>query len=112
MDSASSAERVIENLDGRELDGRRITVQKSKRKVARPSTPGRYLGLGRRYEPRPYLNRFPDRRFDDRRYDDRRYDDRRYDDRRDERRYDDRRDDRRYDDRRDLDRRYNDDRRR
>jgi RNA recognition motif-containing protein len=113
MDTRAAAESVIDNLDGKELDGRRLTVQKSKRKSGRPPTPGQYLGIpkrdfgGRRggFGGGRFDN---NRRYDDRRYDDRRYDDRRYDDRRyDDRRYDDRRyDDRRYDDRRNDDRRY------
>lgn len=44
MESAAAAESVISGLDGRDLDGRRIQVQKSKRKGGRPATPGQYLG--------------------------------------------------------------------
>lgn len=105
MHSVAAAEKVIDNLDGRELDGRRITVAKSKRKAGRPPTPGRYLGFPRSvFQPFPFSftlliflgggGGYGRGRYE-RRYDDRRYDDRRYDDRYDNRRYDDRYDDRR-----------------
>jgi len=100
METAVGANSVIESLDGRELDGRKLTIQKAKRKLARPATPGQYLGFGRKYES-SYGRDFRGRGGYDRRFDDRRRYDNRYDDRRDDRRYDDRRyEDRRYEDRR------------
>ncbi|KAL2918839.1 hypothetical protein HK105_201673 [Polyrhizophydium stewartii] len=109
-------------LDGAELLGRQIIVQKAKRGRPRTPTPGEYRGPPKdpygdrrrddRYDDRRRDDRYGRDRYDDRRRDDRygrdRYDDRRYDDRYSRDRYDDRRrDDRygrdRYDDR---DRRY------
>jgi len=128
METAPEADACIANLNGTELKGRTMTVEKARRGRARTPTPGRYFGPPKRgddherpYDPRPYDSRYSERgggyggRYDDRRYDDRygappRYDYDRYDSRRrdyDRRDYD-RGYDRRYDDRRDrdYDRRY------
>jgi len=132
MENAADADACVANLNGTDLKGRNLSIEKARRGRARTPTPGRYFGPPKRadnyerpYDPRPYDSRYSERgpsRYDDRRgggggggYDDRYgpppsryggggYDDRRYDDRR----YDDR-DRRRYDDRRydrDYDRRY------
>jgi len=130
METAADAEACVANLNGTEMKGRNITVEKARRGRARTPTPGRYFGPPKRadegyekpYDPRPYDSRYSERYGDrggggggySRGYDDRRggYGDDRYgpppsrygggyDDRRyDDRRYDDR------DRRRDYDRRY------
>lgn len=122
MDTPEEADAAVAGMNGVELQGRAISVEKARRGRARTPTPGRYYGPPKRddvrgggerpYEPRSYDSRYsdyPPRRgrddYDDRRgggggrYDDRRYDDRRgggggYD------RYDDRRGGGGYDDRR------------
>lgn len=38
------AEEAVENLNGYDLEGRRIRVEKAKRNQPRDKTPGRYLG--------------------------------------------------------------------
>eukprot|EP00013_Stygamoeba_regulata_P019462 CAMPEP_0177650358 /NCGR_PEP_ID=MMETSP0447-20121125/11898_1 /TAXON_ID=0 /ORGANISM="Stygamoeba regulata, Strain BSH-02190019" /LENGTH=234 /DNA_ID=CAMNT_0019153219 /DNA_START=45 /DNA_END=745 /DNA_ORIENTATION=- len=122
-------DKIVDELNNTDLNGRRLNVEKAKRGRPRTPTPGRYLGRARvgrdgrdRYDPyerRDYRDRRDDYRpryDDDRRdrydrYDDRRggydrgYDDRRggYDDRRGYDRYDDRRGYDRYDDRRGYD---------
>ncbi|KAG9016598.1 hypothetical protein FRB90_002879 [Tulasnella sp. 427] len=132
METAADAEAAIAALNGTDLKGRNMTVDKARRGRARTPTPGRYYGPPKRsddyerpYDPRPYDSRYADRgRYEDRYrgYDDRYGPPRHYDDRRnDDRRYDDRREDRRggggsgggggggrYDDRRYDDRRYDD----
>ncbi|XP_073028022.1 uncharacterized protein [Primulina eburnea] len=45
MDSAEDANRCIKYLDQSVLEGRYITVERSRRKRARTPTPGHYLGL-------------------------------------------------------------------
>ncbi|KAJ8549204.1 hypothetical protein K7X08_032911 [Anisodus acutangulus] len=45
MDSLEDAERCIKHLNQSVLEGRYITVEKSRRKRARTPTPGHYLGL-------------------------------------------------------------------
>jgi len=125
MEQVADADAAIAALNGTELLGRAIVVEKARRARARTPTPGQYHGPPKRdYHNRPYQPRgYDDRRggrYDDR-YDDRRgggYDRDRYDDRRggydrhDDRRHDDR-DRRGYDDRRGSydDRRGYDDRR-
>jgi len=85
MESGEVADQIIEKLDGRELDRRKLSIQKSRRQDPRQSTPGAYLGYSR---PRPGF--YPSRRpyYNDyggggggRRYDDRRYERRDYHDR-------------------------------
>jgi len=110
METAEAAEAAIASLNGTEIMGKAISIEKARRGRARTPTPGRYFGPPKRterpYDPRPYDSRYarrddrPPRDFDRRGYGGR--DERRYDDRRDDRgRYDDRRfDDRRLDDRR------------
>ncbi|KAG9042654.1 hypothetical protein FS837_010593 [Tulasnella sp. UAMH 9824] len=128
METGADADAAIAGLNGTDLKGRNITVDKARRGRARTPTPGRYYGPPKRaddyerpYDPRPYDSRYAERgRYEDRyrgyddrygpprHYDDRRYDDRRYDDRREDRRGGGggggggggRYDDRRYDDRR------------
>ncbi|XP_022879764.1 serine/arginine-rich splicing factor SR45a-like isoform X3 [Olea europaea var. sylvestris] len=45
MDSAEDANRCVKHLNQSVLEGRYITVEKSRRKRARTPTPGHYLGL-------------------------------------------------------------------
>ncbi|XP_047321035.1 serine/arginine-rich splicing factor SR45a-like [Impatiens glandulifera] len=45
MDSMDDADRCVKYLNQSVLDGRCITVEKSRRKSARTPTPGRYLGM-------------------------------------------------------------------
>ncbi|KAK9164607.1 hypothetical protein Syun_005509 [Stephania yunnanensis] len=45
MDSVEDAERCIKHLNQSVLEGRYITVEKSRRKRPRTPTPGHYLGL-------------------------------------------------------------------
>lgn len=119
MVTSDQAEAAKEGLQGEQIEGRTLSIEKARRAKPRTPTPGKYFGPPKR-DPRP---RFDDRRGprgggygrDDpyryRGYDrggyDRRYDDRSYG--RDDRGY---RDDRRYEDRggyRDYDRRDRDD---
>eukprot|EP01125_Pyxidicula_operculata_P012276 TRINITY_DN402_c0_g2_i3.p1 TRINITY_DN402_c0_g2~~TRINITY_DN402_c0_g2_i3.p1 ORF type:complete len:116 (-),score=30.48 TRINITY_DN402_c0_g2_i3:186-533(-) len=44
MSNSKEADDVIDALNGRDLDERRLTVEKSKRGGPRKPTPGRYLG--------------------------------------------------------------------
>jgi len=44
MASEKEAEEVIANLNGRELDGKPLTIEKARRAGPRKATPGRYLG--------------------------------------------------------------------
>lgn len=120
METSEEADAAITALNGNDLMGKVITVEKARRGRARTPTPGRYYGPPKRhdnerpYDPRPYDSRY--REYDDRygryggggrgRYDDyrREYDRggyRDYDSGRGERdRYDYDRSYRRYDDRR------------
>jgi len=103
MVTPEQAEAAREGLQGEQIDGRTLSIEKARRAKPRTPTPGKYFGPPKRDGPRP---RFDDRRRgggggygrDDpyryrgyeRRYDDRSYDrgyDRGY---RDDRRYDDR----------------------
>ncbi|KAG8969767.1 hypothetical protein FRC03_001112 [Tulasnella sp. 419] len=117
METATEADACIAALNGTDVHGKPISIERARRGRARTPTPGRYFGPPKRiddrerpYDPRPYDSRYAPSRYDDRRYDDRRYEDRYgppprpyYEDRR---RYDDRRDYERRDyDRRDYDRR-------
>jgi len=111
METAEEADTAVATLNGTELMGRTLSIERARRGRARTPTPGRYYGPPKRreserpYDPRPYDSRYS--RDDDRRrpryderpprdyerggyrdYDrggyrdyDRRYDDRRYDDR-------------------------------
>ncbi|KAI8064577.1 hypothetical protein BC940DRAFT_91414 [Gongronella butleri] len=66
MASAEDADRAIDAMNGQEIDGRNITVEKAKRSKARTPTPGRYHGppkRGRhRMDPRDY--RYRESRYD------------------------------------------------
>ncbi|OAQ94491.1 RNA recognition domain-containing protein [Purpureocillium lilacinum] len=111
MVTSEQAEAAKEGLQGEQIEGRTLSIEKARRARPRTPTPGKYFGPPKR-DPRP---RFDDRRRggygggpggsgrDDYRYrgdrgQERRYDDRRYDDSRggydrgyrEERRYDDR----------------------
>ncbi|KAJ6444198.1 DUF1793-domain-containing protein [Purpureocillium lavendulum] len=112
MVTSDQAEAAKEGLQGEQIEGRTLSIEKARRARPRTPTPGKYFGPPKR-DPRP---RFDDRRRggygggaggsgrDDYRYrgyergNERRYDDRRYDDSRsgydrgyrEERRYDDR----------------------
>ncbi|CAK5275426.1 unnamed protein product [Mycena citricolor] len=116
METPEEADAAIASLNGTELAGKTLNIQKARRGRARTPTPGRYYGPPKRdderpYDPRPYDSRYS-RDNDDRRrggrYDDHRdrrdYDRRDYDRRDDYRGRDYDRDDRdrrsRYDDRR------------
>uniref|UniRef100_A0A6B2LIR3 RRM domain-containing protein n=1 Tax=Arcella intermedia TaxID=1963864 RepID=A0A6B2LIR3_9EUKA len=44
MANGREADEVINQLNGRELDGKPLTIQKARRKAPRKATPGRYLG--------------------------------------------------------------------
>ncbi|ORX56277.1 hypothetical protein DM01DRAFT_1017499 [Hesseltinella vesiculosa] len=48
MHSSDEAERALESVNGMEVDGRVITVEKAKRSKARTPTPGRYYGPPKR----------------------------------------------------------------
>jgi len=115
METGEEADAAIAALNGTELMGKIMTVDKARRGRARTPTPGRYYGPPKRneherpYDPRPYDSRYS-RDYDDRRNNGRgggRYDEHRggrdYDrykdyDRGDRDRHHDR--ERRYDDRR------------
>ncbi|KAI8843103.1 hypothetical protein BC829DRAFT_401054 [Chytridium lagenaria] len=98
LDSANAA---VDGMNGAEIDGRPIKVEKAKRAGARNPTPGKYHGPPKREDR--FVDRYDDRRGD--RYDRRDRYDGRDRDRNDDRRYE-RRDRDRYDDRRrDYDRR-------
>jgi len=85
MESAADADACIAALNGTDLKGRSLSIEKARRGRARTPTPGRYFGPPKRvdgedathyerpYDPRPYDSRYSDRgpRRDDRRYDDR-----------------------------------------
>ncbi|CAK5266626.1 unnamed protein product [Mycena citricolor] len=94
METPEEADAAIAALQGTELAGKTLSIQKARRGRARTPTPGRYHGPPKRderpYDPRPYDSRYS-RDGDDRRrggrYDDR---DRRDYDRRDYGRRDDR----------------------
>ncbi|KAJ3129950.1 hypothetical protein HK098_007216 [Nowakowskiella sp. JEL0407] len=69
FEKVEEAEAAIAALNGYELHGRRITVEKAKRGKARPPTPGSYFGPTRARPPRdvmlpPWF--YPDPRFPDR----------------------------------------------
>ncbi|EFI28746.1 hypothetical protein CC1G_13772 [Coprinopsis cinerea okayama7 len=108
METTEEAEAAISSLNGTELMGKIITIEKARRGRARTPTPGRYYGPPKRYDyerpydPRPYDSRYRDYddRRDRRRYDDYRRDDYRHRDYDRDRERDRYRDDRRYDDRR------------
>jgi len=44
MSTDQEADDVISNLNGRELDGKQLTIEKARRGGPRNATPGRYLG--------------------------------------------------------------------
>eukprot|EP01126_Amoeba_proteus_P036426 TRINITY_DN3710_c0_g1_i3.p1 TRINITY_DN3710_c0_g1~~TRINITY_DN3710_c0_g1_i3.p1 ORF type:complete len:124 (-),score=32.01 TRINITY_DN3710_c0_g1_i3:252-623(-) len=44
MQTREQAESVLEALEGQQLDGKTIHLEKSKRGAPRPKTPGQYLG--------------------------------------------------------------------
>ncbi|KAI4517927.1 RNA-binding domain-containing protein [Schizophyllum commune Loenen D] len=63
MESPEEAEAAVNGLNGTELQGKIIRVEKARRGRARTPTPGRYYGPPKRfdserpYDPRPYDNR-------------------------------------------------------
>ncbi|KAJ7628328.1 RNA-binding domain-containing protein [Roridomyces roridus] len=95
MESAEEAEAAVTALNGSELGGKAIRVEKARRGRARTPTPGKYFGPPKRgdgerpYDPRPYDSRYS-RDYDRRggRYDDRSGRDRDYGRGRDYDRYD------------------------
>ncbi|THH31044.1 hypothetical protein EUX98_g3167 [Antrodiella citrinella] len=76
MESAEEAEAAITALNGTDLMGKNMTVEKARRGRARTPTPGRYYGPPKRndqrttderpYDPRPYDSRYA-RGYDDHR---------------------------------------------
>ncbi|KAK7695148.1 hypothetical protein QCA50_002338 [Cerrena zonata] len=85
MESGEEAEAAITALNGADLNGKAITVEKARRGRARTPTPGRYYGPPKRgdnerpYDPRPYDSRYSSRGHGGGGYDERsrrpRYDD-------------------------------------
>lgn len=53
MDLPEEAEAAIEALNGQELSGRTLSVQKARRGRARTPTPGRYFGPPKREQSPP-----------------------------------------------------------
>lgn len=82
METGEEADAAITALNGTELMGKIMTVDKARRGRARTPTPGRYYGPPKRsdyerpYDPRPYDSRYA-RDYDDRRGGRGRYDDHR-----------------------------------
>ncbi|KAI8990500.1 hypothetical protein BD414DRAFT_521716 [Trametes punicea] len=72
MESVEEADAAITAMNGAELMGKVISVQKARRARARTPTPGRYYGPPKRneherpYDPRPYDSRYQ-RGYDDHR---------------------------------------------
>ncbi|GLB43728.1 putative related to transformer-2 protein homolog [Lyophyllum shimeji] len=88
METTEEADAAITALNGTDLMGKTLNVEKARRGRARTPTPGRYYGPPKRhdsgpverpYDPRPYDSRYS-RDFDDRRGGRGRYDDYRRDD--------------------------------
>ncbi|KAJ7451225.1 hypothetical protein B0H11DRAFT_2161787 [Mycena galericulata] len=71
MESAEEADAAVAALQGSEMGGKAIHVEKARRGRARTPTPGRYYGPPKRgdgerpYDPRPYDSRYS-RDYDDR----------------------------------------------
>ncbi|KAJ7443247.1 hypothetical protein B0H11DRAFT_2093147 [Mycena galericulata] len=71
MESAEEADAAVAALQGTEMGGKVINVEKARRGRARTPTPGRYYGPPKRgdgerpYDPRPYDSRYS-RDYDDR----------------------------------------------
>jgi len=78
MESAEEADAAIAALNGTEINGKVISIEKARRGRARTPTPGRYYGPPKRderpYDPRPYDSRY--RGYDDDRRRGPRHDDR------------------------------------
>ncbi|KAF8736861.1 hypothetical protein AX14_013793 [Amanita brunnescens Koide BX004] len=72
METTEEADAVVASLNGTELMGKIMTVDKARRGRARTPTPGRYYGPPKRndyerpYDPRPYDSRYS-RDYDERR---------------------------------------------
>ncbi|CAL1694737.1 unnamed protein product [Somion occarium] len=64
METGEEAEAAITALNGTDLNGKNMTVEKARRGRARTPTPGRYYGPPKRgdnerpYDPRPYDSRY------------------------------------------------------
>jgi len=71
METSEEADAAIAALNGTEMGGKILSIEKARRGRARTPTPGRYYGPPKRseyerpYDPRPYDSRYRD--FDDRR---------------------------------------------